>query len=232
MNIKQIIAALCLMAAPLCANAQSVKENEAISKDLKNKIDIINADIKALKARKKADPTNTTYDPQISTKMQELKEAKDRKSVIDKAISAEKKSIKETKQAKEAAKKHEQASRDAERLKAQSYNRGKSNEMLSDEYESQIDILNADIKALKARKKSNPSDTKIDAEIKNKEIKLKEVKRNKKVIDTAIKANKTADREASQAEKAQKRHEEAAEKAADIKQDLNAAPVKEQKEEE
>lgn len=221
MKIKTIIAAIALMAAPLCVSAQTEADNEKISENLKNEIGILNADIKALKARKKADPTNTTYDAEIATKQAALKEAKDRKSIIDNAIKAESKAKKETKQAESAQKKHEKAHKDAESLKASNSGlNGKSNELISDELDAKIGIVSADIKALKARKKANPTDAAVLKQISDKEVELKELKRQKKVIDTAIKARKTAEKETDQAEKAQKKHENAHEKAEKMKSNM------------
>jgi len=221
MNVKSIIAAIVLVAAPLCANAQSDKSNEALSNDLKHQINILNADIKAIKARKKADPSNAEYDTQLTQKQQELKTAKERKSVIDDAIKAAKKSEKETKQAEDAKKKAEKAHSKAESLrKSENISSSKSSEQLSNEYDSQIDIAKADIKALKARKKANPNDSSIQTSIKQKEAEVKELQRKKKIIDEELKTSKKADKEADQAEKAQRKHEKASDKADDVRSDM------------
>lgn len=220
MNIKSTIAAIALMAAPLCVSAQTDKTNAKLSEELKHEINILNADIKALKARKKADPTNESLSVDLEVKQAELKKAKERKSVIDNAIKASNKASKETKEAENALKNHQKASQAAESLKSNPLYGGKSNELLVDELDAKIEVISADIKALKARKKADPTNASIVSEIKSKEIELKELKRNKKVFDTAVKASKKAEKETDQAEKAQRKHEKAHEKAETMKSEM------------
>lgn len=217
MNLKTILAVIALMLMPAMTFAQT-KGNEQLSKELKQQIDILSAEVKTVKAKLKADPANTDLLAEKATKEAELKKVKDQKKTIDTAIKAAKTSKKETEQAEKAAKNMESATKDAERLKASNAQMaGKSNELISDELESKIGILNAEIKTLKAKKKANPSDTSIAGELAKKNIELKEAKRQKKTIDGAIKAVKKNKKESAQAEKAQKKHEKAHQEAEELK---------------
>lgn len=218
MKIKTIIAALAFIAMPSFAFAQSAKSNAELSKELGHQISILNAEIKTLKAKRKADPTNADYVTEQAKKEGELKNVKEQKKILDTAIKAEKTSKKETQQAEKALKKHENASKDAEAVKAGNASMaGKSNELVSDELDSKLDILSAEIKTLKARKKAAPGDLTIDADIAKKEVEVKNVKRQKKVIDEAIKAAKASKKETKQAEKAQKKNEDAHKNAEEMK---------------
>ena len=109
MRLKTIIAAIAFMAIPACSFAQSTKADEQLSEELKNQISILKADIKALKARKKADPKSITILTELSQKQTELKDLKRQKKVFDNAISAYNKAKKETKQAEKAKEKLEDA---------------------------------------------------------------------------------------------------------------------------
>lgn len=220
MSIKSILAAIALMAASLCVNAQTDKSNAKLSEELKHEINILNADIKALKARKKADPANESISADIEVKQEALKVAKERKSVIDNAIKASDKASKETKEAETAQKKNEKAGKAAESLKSNPNYAGKSNELLVDELDAKIAVLSADVKALKARKNADKTNASIVADLKAKEIELKELKRNQKVFKTAVKASKQAVKETDQAEKAQRKHEKAHEKAENMKSEM------------
>lgn len=219
MKIKTIIAAIAFMAIPTFAFAQSDKSNEQLSKELGHQIEIISADLKAVKARLKADPANTDFIKDKAEKEAALKEAKEQKKVIDSAIKTAKISKKETEQAEKAQKKFESASKTAERLKNSvgESMQGKSNELISDELKSKIEILNADLKALKARKKADPKNTAVLSEILSKESQLKEAKRQKKVIDEVISAGKSSQKQTNQAEKAQRKKEKAHDNAEEMK---------------
>lgn len=203
---------------PNVACAQDTKDNAQLSKELGQQIDIINSEIKTLKARLKADPSNSDYIGMKAEKAGELKKAKEQKKIIDAAIKAEKNSKKQSQQAEKAQKKHQAASKEAESLKAGNIDMaGKSNATISDELEAKIDILNAEINALKTQKKADPNNTNIVGDIARKKAELKEVKRQKKVFDTAIKAEKTSKKESREAEKAQKKHENASKNAEEMK---------------
>ncbi len=221
MNIKTVIAAFAFIAIPALTFAQSTKSNEQLSKEFKSQIEILSAEVKTLKAKLKAEPTNTDLISEKASKEAELKKIKDQKKTVDAAIKAAKTSKKETEEAEKAQKKNESASKDAERLKAGNASMaGKSNELVSDELDNKIDILNAEIKTLKAKKKANPNDSSIAAEIAKKETAVKEAKRQKKTIDTAIKANKNSKKQTAQAEKAQKKNEKAHQNAEEMKSNM------------
>lgn len=212
MKLKSIIVAVAFMATPAIAFAQSTKADEQLSEELKNQISILKADIKALKARKKADPTNPNFVADINAKNEELKETTRKKKIIDNAIKANKKNAKETKQAESANKKNEKAQKEADKLRTASQYAGKSNELISDELDKKIDVINAEIKALKARKKADPKNITILSELSQKQTELKENKRHKKIFDNAISASNKAQKETKQAEKAKEKLEDAMEK--------------------
>ena len=212
MRLKTIIAAIAFMTIPACSFAQSTKADEQLSEELKNQISILKADIKALKARKKADPTNPNFVADINAKNEELKEATSKKKIVDNAIKANKKNAKETKQAERANKKNEKAQKEADNLRTANQYAGKSNELISDELDKKIDVINAEIKALKARKKADPKSITILAELSQKQTELKDLKRQKKVFDNAISAYNKAKKETKQAEKAKEKLEDAMEK--------------------
>lgn len=208
---------LCVSSSSIVC-AQEVKDNAQLSKELGQQISIINAEIKTLKAKLKAEPSNADYVSEKAKKEGELRKATEQKKIIDTAIKAEKMSKKETQQAEKAQKKHENATKEAERIKSSNPDMaGKSNEGVSDELGAKIDVYKAEVKALKARKKVEPNNTNITGEVARKEAELKELKRQKKVIDTAIKTEKTSKKETRQAEKAQKKHEKAAKNAEEMK---------------
>ena len=198
MKLKSIIVAVAFMATPAIAFAQSTKADEQLSEELKNQISILKADIKALKARKKADPTNPNFVADINAKNEELKETTRKKKIIDNAIKANKK--------------NEKAQKEADKLRTASQYAGKSNELISDELDKKIDVINAEIKALKARKKADPKNITILSELSQKQTELKENKRHKKIFDNAISASNKAQKETKQAEKAKEKLEDAMEK--------------------
>ena len=73
MNIKTIIAAAAIALAPAFAFAQSLEANKAQSDNLDMKIDIVQAEIKTLKAKKKAEPANLQHEADLAAKQAELK---------------------------------------------------------------------------------------------------------------------------------------------------------------
>lgn len=221
MNFKKIIAVIAIIAIPVLTFAQNAKTNEELSKELGHTINITSAEIKTLKAKLKADPANAELVAEKNKKEAELKKAKDQKKILDTAIKAAKTSKKESEQAEKAQKKLEASTKDADRLRSKNLNMaGKSNELISDELKNKINVLNAEIKTLKAKKKADPTNASIISEISSKEIELKEAKRNKKVVDTAIKAEKNSKKETKQAEKALKKHEKAHENAESMKSSM------------
>lgn len=221
MNIRTIVATAVLVALPFCAQAQETKNNKVLSSELKAQVDILKTEIKLLKDRKKLDPTNGEVDADIAKKKEEIKTLTERKKVIDKAIDTKKKSEKEAKQAAAAQKKADKAQKAAESLRKDAgIDKSKSSELLSDEYDAQMDILKKEIKLLKDRKKLDPNNASIVAEIKSKEVLMKDMARKKKVFDADVKTGKKADKATRSAEKALKKHENANEKAENLKEDM------------
>ena len=208
MNIKTIIAALAISLAPAFAFAQSLEAHKAQSDNLDKKIDIVEAEIKTLKAKKKAEPSNLQHEADLAAKQAELKKLKQEKKVYDKAVKAEKKAKEETKEAEKANKKLIKAQEMANSLKTGA-NAGKSDEVLAAELEGKIAIVEGEIKTLKAKKKAEPSVIAHASNLASKQAELKELKRQKKIIDGAIKAQKKANEEAKEAQKATSKHENA-----------------------
>lgn len=206
--MKTILAAIAFLAVPALTFADPDFSHEQRSDELGKKIDVVQAEIKTLKAKKKAEPSNLQIPADLAAKQAELKQLKQEKAVYDTAIKARKKSEKQTKQAKKAAAKHEKAAAKASTVKT-GLNAGKSNDTMLGELESKIEVLNAELKTLKAKKKANPSDINITGEIAAKEASLKEAKRQKDIIKDAIKAEKDAQKEQKDAEKAAQKHSEA-----------------------
>ncbi|MCQ2093706.1 MAG: hypothetical protein MJY81_01760 [Bacteroidaceae bacterium] len=117
MTVKNIILAMALAVAPVLGFAQN-KTNEALSTEYKYKINVLKSEIKTLKAKMKAEPTNATYVVDLNSKKAELKVAQNEKKIIDKAIKTEKKQKKAAEKAEKALKAAEKAAKDADELKA------------------------------------------------------------------------------------------------------------------
>lgn len=97
-----------------------------------------------------------------------------------------------------------------------------TNEQLVDQYKKQIDVINLEIKTLKAQAKLYKGDTAKSAEIASllasKKVELADVKAKKKVAEKAIKAEKARKKAEEKAEKARRDAEAAAAKAAKLQQ--------------
>ena len=117
MTIKNIIVAISLAVIPALGFAQE-KSNEALSTEYKYKINVLKSEVKTLKAKMKAEPTNATYVVDFNAKKAELKTAQNEKKIIDKAIKTEKAQKKAAEKAEKAQKKAERAAKEAEELKA------------------------------------------------------------------------------------------------------------------
>lgn len=217
MKIKTILAAIAFLAVPALTFADPDFSHEQRSDELGKKISVVAAEIKTLKAKKKAEPSNLQIPADLAAKQAELKQLKQEKAVYDTAIKARKKAEKQTKQAKKAAAKHEKAAAKAATIKT-GIHAGKSNQAMLGELESKIDVLDAEIKALKAKKKANPSDITVTGAIAAKQAELKEAKRQKSIISNAIKAEQDAEKEKKDAEKAAKKHNEAADNVSKMQQ--------------
>lgn len=117
MKLKTIIASIAIALIPSIGFAQSTKTNAQLSEEYKHEINVINAEIKTLKAKKKQDPTNVTIDAEMVNKKAALQTAKSRKKIVDTAIKAEKAKQKAAKKAQKAHEKAERAHAAAEKMK-------------------------------------------------------------------------------------------------------------------
>lgn len=89
---------------------------------------------------------------------------------------------------------------------------------LSKQYKLQIDVINSELKTLKAQAKLYKGDAvktaEITSRIASKKAELADVKAKKKIADKAIKTEKASQKAAEKAEKAKRKAEAAAQKAA------------------
>lgn len=97
-----------------------------------------------------------------------------------------------------------------------------TNEQLVDQYKKQLDVINLEIKTLKAQAKLYKGDTAKSAEVASllasKKVELADIKAKKKVAEKAIKAEKARKKAEEKAEKARRDAEAAAAKAAKLQQ--------------
>ena len=95
-----------------------------------------------------------------------------------------------------------------------------TNAQLSTQYKRQIDVINSEIKTLKAQAKLYKEDAAKAAEVASmlgsKKSELKNIQQKKKVVDKAIKTEKASKKAAEKAVKAQRKAQEAAAKAAQL----------------
>ena len=117
MKIKNIIAALALIAIPALSFAQTNKSNEELSTEYKLKINVLKSEIKTLKAKQKAEPSVASYVTEMNEKKAELKSIQNKKAIVDKAIKTEKARKKAVDKLEKAKAKAEQAAKDAENMK-------------------------------------------------------------------------------------------------------------------
>lgn len=117
MKIKNIIAALALIAIPALSFAQTNKSNEELSTEYKLKINVLKSEIKTLKAKQKAEPSVASYVTEMNEKKAELKSIQSKKAIVDKAIKTEKARKKAVDKLEKAKAKAEQAAKDAENMK-------------------------------------------------------------------------------------------------------------------
>lgn len=117
LKLALVMALFCL---PVVSNAQSedMVKNKALSTQYKNEITIANHEIKALKAKAKANPGDVNTNIELEQKKVALKDLKEKKKIVDDAIKAEKASLKATKAAEKAKVKAEKAAEKASKLHA------------------------------------------------------------------------------------------------------------------
>lgn len=97
-----------------------------------------------------------------------------------------------------------------------------TNKQLSEQYKLQINVINNEIKTLKAQAKlykGNESELReINSKMAEKKKELADVKANKRIADQAVKTEKASQKAADKAAKARKKADDAAEKAALLQQ--------------
>lgn len=97
-----VMAMLCL---PFISNAEddtAMIQNKALSAQYKSQITISSHELKALKARVKANPSDMKLNVEMEQKKAELKDLKEKKKIVDTAIKTEKASRRAEKAAEKA----------------------------------------------------------------------------------------------------------------------------------
>lgn len=109
---------LALFSLPVVCSAQSedMVKNKALSAQYKSDITIASHELKALKARVKANPSDVNLNVELEKKKIALKDLKDKKKIVDDAIKTEKASLKAAKAAEKAKIKAEKAAQKAQTL--------------------------------------------------------------------------------------------------------------------
>lgn len=109
------MAVLCM---PAVSNADddAMVQNKALSAQYKSQITILGHEMKALKAKIKANPTDTQLRVELESKKAEVDALKEKKKIVDTAIKADKAHQKAVKAAEKAKKKAEKAAEDASKL--------------------------------------------------------------------------------------------------------------------
>ena len=109
---------LALFSLPVVCSAQSedMVKNKALSAQYKNEITIATHELKALKAKVKANPSDVNLNVELEKKKIALKDLKEKKSIVDDAIKTEKASLKAAKAAEKARIKAEKAAQKAQTL--------------------------------------------------------------------------------------------------------------------
>ena len=111
---------LAIFSMPVVCNAQSenMVKNKALSAQYKNEITIASHELKALKAKVKANPGDVQLNVELEQKKVALKELKEKKKIVDGAIKTENASLKAAKAAKKAKIKAAKAAEKAQKLHA------------------------------------------------------------------------------------------------------------------
>jgi len=113
-----LIAAMFCMPVVCSAQSEDMVKNKALSAQYKNEITIATHELKALKAKVKANPSDVNTNVELEKKKIAIKELKDKKKVVDDAIKTEKASLKAAKAAEKAKVKAEKAAEKAKTLHA------------------------------------------------------------------------------------------------------------------
>lgn len=99
-----------LVAVPAFAGDKTGKE---MSNDCKKQISAVTTEIKAIKAKCKTEPTNLSYQTQLSEKEAELVDLKNRQKIFDRAAKLEADAIKAKKDAEKAISEIQKAEKNA-----------------------------------------------------------------------------------------------------------------------
>lgn len=111
-----LIAAMFCMPVVCSAQSEDMVKNKALSAQYKSEITIANHELKALKAKVKANPSDVTLNVELEKKKVELKDLKGKKKIVDDAIKTEKASLKAAKAAEKAKAKAAKAAEKAQQL--------------------------------------------------------------------------------------------------------------------
>ena len=103
----------------LCSDqSENMVKNKALSAQYKSDITIVTHELKALKAKVKANPSDVDLNVELEKKKIALKDLKDKKKIVDDAIKTEKASLKAAKAAEKAKVKAAKAAEKAQKLHA------------------------------------------------------------------------------------------------------------------
>lgn len=117
-KLVMVMAMLCM---PVICNAEdesAMIQNKALSSQYKRQITILGHELKALKAKVKANPSDINLSVELEKKKVELKDVKEKKKIVDTAIKTEKASQKAAKAAEKAKIKAAKAAEKAGKLHA------------------------------------------------------------------------------------------------------------------
>ena len=117
-NFALLMALLCMPAVCNADESSAMIQNKALSNQYKSQITILGHEIKALKAKIKANPSDINLNVEMEQKKAQVKDLKEKKNIVDDAIKAEKASLKATKAAEKAKVKAEKSAEKASKLHA------------------------------------------------------------------------------------------------------------------
>jgi len=110
-----LMAVLCMPAVSY-ADDNAMIQNKALSAQYKSQITVLGHEIKALKAKVKANPTDAKLRVDLESKKGELDALKEKKKIVDAAIKTDKASQKAAKAAEKAKQKAAKAAEKASKL--------------------------------------------------------------------------------------------------------------------
>ncbi|MBO7067422.1 MAG: hypothetical protein J6W52_01910 [Bacteroidaceae bacterium] len=118
-NFFKFALVMAMLFLPVVSNADedsNMIQNKALSNQYKSQITILGHEIKALKAKIKANPSDINLNVELERKKVELSDIKEKKKIVDTAIKTEKASQKAAKAAEKARVKAEKAAEKANKL--------------------------------------------------------------------------------------------------------------------